>query len=419
MAAISVLIELFVILIAHAVSGIYSSNLKYSKKTTFVIWGVWLVLQGCLWCFGEFVINDTGMNFLSVFVSAFVFQYIIFFATTKGKLSQRLFTILTYSIFFCIFVGFNMAIQGSFPGMHSIIKLIIHIALMAGIVCYFLKCVCPLCRAASKSIVTEWYPLVFVSFVFVITIVAISVFPVKIASFYEPEFIPFLFLSISIFAVYPIIFSNIKNMTEIAMKKETEQQNELLLLQIEKENLQMTADRMARHDRRHHNLVLLELANKNDIENVKDYLKTLVDDDTGNLGEINYSKNPTINTVLSVYEKKAKEVGIKVEISARAGFDIPVSPKDLVIVIANLFENAINATKKLKTKEKIIDVDIREKDTRLLVKIENPCKTNLRFDEADYGIGISSVITTTEKYEGMYDFSVNDGTFISKVCLNF
>ena len=85
------------------------------------------------------------------------------------------------------------------------------------------------------------------------------------------EFIPFLFLSISIFAVYPVIFSNIKNMTEVAVKRETEQQNELLLLQIEKENLQMAADRMARHDRRHHNLVLLEFANKNDIETVKEY----------------------------------------------------------------------------------------------------------------------------------------------------
>ena len=177
-------------------------------------------------------------------------------------------------------MAFNTVIQGTFPGMNIIIRLIVLCALLIGILYYFLNFVCPLCRAASKSIVTEWYPLVFVSVIFVITIVAISVFPVKILSFYEPEFIPFLFLCISIFAVYPVIFSNIKNMTEIATKKETEQQNELLLLQIENENLQITADRMARHDRRHHNLVLLELANKNDIENIKDYLKTLVNDET-------------------------------------------------------------------------------------------------------------------------------------------
>ena len=419
MGIVSIVIEQLIILIAHAISGIYSSKLKYSKKTTFIIWGIWLVLQGCLWCFGEFVINDTGMKFLSVFVSAFVFQYIVFFVTTKGKLSQRLFTILTYSVFFCVFMAFNTVIQGTFPGMNIVIRLIVLCALLLGILYYFLNFVCPLCRVASKSMVAGWYPLVFVNFIFVITLVAISVFPVKIASIYEAEFIPFLFLSISIFAVYPIIFSNIKNMTEIAMKRETEQQNELLLLQIEKENMQMNADRMARHDRRHHNLVLLELANKNDIENVKSYLKTLTDDDTTGLNEVTYCKNPTINTVLTVYEKKAKEAGIDVKISARAGYDISVSPKDMVIVIANLFENAINAAKKLKSKEKEISVDIREKETRLLVKIENTCKPNLKFDESDYGIGISSVISTTENYEGMYDFSANEGIFVAKVCLNY
>ena len=419
MATISVLIEQLFILVAHAISGIYSSNLKYNKKTTFAIWSIWLVLQGGLWCFGEFLIKDIGMKFFSIFVSAFILQYIVFFATTKGRLSQRLFTILTYSVFFCIFMAFNTVIQGTFPGMNIVIRLIVLCALLIGILYYFLNFVCPLCRVASKSMVTGWYPLVFVNVIFVITLVALSVFPVKIESIYEPGFIPLLFLSISIFAVYPVIFSNINNMTEIAMKRETEQQNKLLHLQIENENLQMAADRMARHDRRHHNLVLQELANNNDIERVKDYLKTLVDDDSACFGEVSYCKNPTINTVLSVYEKKAKEAGIDVKISARAGYDIPISPNDLVVVIANLFENAINAVKKLKTSEKIIDVDIREKETRLLVKIENRCKPNMKFDESDYGIGISSVITTTEKYEGMYDFAVEYGKFVSKVWMNY
>ena len=92
---------------------------------------------------------------------------------------------------------------------------------------------------------------------------------------------------------------------------------------------------------------------------------------------------------------------------------------NISVLSINIYTDTINATKKLKSKEKIIDVDIREKETRLLVKIENPCKTNLKFDEVDYGIGISSVITTTEKYEGMYDFTAQDGTFSSKVCLNY
>ena len=363
--------------------------------------------------------KDIGIKFLLMFVSAFVCQYIVFFATTRGRFSQRLFVILTYSVFFCIFMAFNTAVQGTFSTMHIVVRLIVLSGLLAGVLYYYLKFVCPLCRSAAKVIVAGWYPLVFVDVVFVITLVAISVFPSKIKSFYEPTFISFFFLAVSIFAVYPVIFSNIKNMTEIATKKETEQQNKLLVLQIEKENLQMAADRMARHDRRHHNLVLLEYANKNDIENVKQYLITLVENDTGNAMGATYCRNTTINTVLSVYEKKARSAGINVNISARAGYDIPVSPKDMVIVIANLFENAINSAEKIKSKDKYITIDIREKDTRLLVKVENTCKANMKFSEVDYGIGINSVITTAEKYEGMYDFTVQNGVFSAKVCLNY
>ena len=208
-------------------------------------------------------------------------------------------------------------------------------------------------------------------------------------------------------------------MAEIATKRETEQQNKLLLLQIEKENLQMEADRLARHDRRHHNLVLLGFASNNDIDSVKAYLKNLVEADAEQIAEISPYTNSTIDTVLSVYEKKARAAGIQVNISVRAGREIPVSPQDLVIVIANLFENAVHATQKLKTKTKVIDIDIREKGRQLLVKVENPCKANLQFDESDYGIGINSVITATEKYEGMYNFTVENGRFSSKVCLNF
>ena len=84
-----VLIEQLVVLVAHAISGIYSTNLKYSKKTTFAIWGIWLVLQEALWCFGEFVATDIGIKFFSVFASAFIFQYIVFFLTTFAKIEKK------------------------------------------------------------------------------------------------------------------------------------------------------------------------------------------------------------------------------------------------------------------------------------------------------------------------------------------
>ena len=412
------IIQFILLLIAHAAAGIYSSNLKYSKKTTYIIWGTWVVLQTALLFYTEFVLTNWALQFFVGFVLSLVGQYVIFFVTTKGKLAQRVFTMLTYSIFFCIVMSLVTMVNGTFGELHWTLTALIQAALLFAIVFYFLRYVCPLCRTAAKNITTGWAPLIFVNIVFMITIILSSVFPVRLVSFGDPAVITFAFISVSIMSVYPVIFSSINSLSEAATKREVEAQNKMLIAQIEAENAQLAADSQARHDRRHHNLVMLEFANNNDIERVREYLKSLVESESEVWGEVRYCENMTINTVLTVYERRAKESGISVKISAKASRDLDVSPQDLVIVIANLFENAIHATAKHKSKEKMIDISIKGSAQRLLIKIDNPCKNNLTFDETLYGVGIRSVIATTNKYNGMYDFTAEDGIFSAKISLN-
>ena len=412
------IIQFILMLLAHAAAGIYSSTLKYSKKTTYIIWGAWVVLQTALLFYTEFVLTNLAMQFFVGFVLSLVGQYVIFFVTTKGKLAQRIFTMLTYSIFFCIAMSLFTMFNGTFGELHPILTARIQSALLFAIVFYFLRYVCPLCRTAARNITTGWAPLIFVNIVFLITVILSSVFPVRLTTFNDPAVITFIFLSVSIMAVYPVIFSNINSLSEAAMKRAVETQNELLLAQIEAETAQLAADSHERHDRRHHYLIMLEYANNGDLESVKEYLSNLVESDNEVWGEVRYCENMTMNTVLAVYERRAKENGIAVKISAEGSRDLNVLPQDLVIVIANLFENAINATAKLKKNDKRIDILIKESSQRLVIKVENPCKANLSFDESGYGVGIRSVIATTSKYEGMYDFTVEDGIFSAKVILN-
>ena len=412
------IIQFILLLIAHAAAGIYSSTLKYSTKTTYIIWGAWVVFQTALLFYTEFMLTNWAFQFFVGFVLSLVGQYIIFFVTTKGKLAQRIFTMLTYSIFFCIVMSLITMFNGTFGQLHWAFTVLIQAVLLFLNVTYFLCYVCPLCRAASKNITTGWAPLIFVNIVFIITIILSSVFPVRLTSFRDPACITFIFLSVSIMVVYPVIFSSIYSLSEAATKREVERQNKLLLAQIEAEKVQLAADSQARHDRRHHNLVLLEFANNNDIESVREYLKSLVKSESEVWGEVRHCENMTVNTVLTAYERRAKEDGIPVRISAKVSRDVTVLPQDLVIVIANLFENAINASSKLKTEEKSIDISIKETAQRLLINVENPCKEKLIFDESLYGVGIRSVIATTNKYDGMYDFSAEDGIFSAKVSLN-
>ena len=274
------IIEFIVLLVTHAAAGIYSSTLKYNKKITYIIWGTWVALQTALLLYSELVLTNQTLQFFVGFILSLIGQYVIFFVTTKGKLAQRIFTMLTYSIFFCIAMTFITMVKGTFDQLHWTLEALIHAAVLLVVVAYFLRYVCALCRTASKNITTGWAPMIFVNIVFLITIILCSVFPVRLTSFSGSAFITFVFLSISIMAVYPVIFSSINHMSEAADKREVETQNKLLIAQIEAESVQLDADSQARHDRRHHNLIMLEFANNNDIESVRKYLSSLVERDS-------------------------------------------------------------------------------------------------------------------------------------------
>lgn len=415
---VETIIGFIFLLIAHAAAGIYSCTLKYSKKTTYLIWGIWVVLQsGLLFC-AEFLMTDIPLQFFVGFILSLVGQYVIFFLTTTDGFSRRIFTMLTYSTFFCISTTFFTMVRGTFAQMGEVFIVLIHVVLLIAMMVYFLCYVCPLCHRAARNITTGWTPLIFVTIVFLVSVILSSIFPVRLTTFSDPAVITFVFLSVSIFAVYPVIFSNINNMSEAARKKEVELQNNLLLTQIEAEAAQLAADSQARHDRRHHNLVMLEFANNNEIASIREYLKNLMDSDDEIAGKVRFCGNTTVNTVLSVYERRARQSGIAVQISAKASRELPILPQDLVIIIANLFENAIHAAAKVKNRDGGINIHIKDNEQRLLIKVENPCKTSLIFGESFYGIGIRSVISTANKYDGMYDFTAEKGIFSAKISLN-
>ena len=96
------IVEFILLLVAHAAAGIYSSTLKYGKKVTYAIWGTWVVLQTALLFYTEFALTNWVLKFFIGFILSLIGQYVIFFVTTKGRLTQRIFTMMTYSLFFCI-----------------------------------------------------------------------------------------------------------------------------------------------------------------------------------------------------------------------------------------------------------------------------------------------------------------------------
>lgn len=409
------ILEFITVLAAHVAVGMLSVPLKYSKQKILLIWSIWVGLQACVLFVTENVSMHEPMRVLMGFVTTYVGQYAIFFATTRGSFGQRLFIILTYSNFFCIYMGIITPLLGSMPPQYALFGSLLRFVLLFSIVYFFLKQVCRLCREAAPNLSKEWRGLILVDIIFLLAIIASSVYPNRLQSLQDDALLPYLLLSAAIISVYPIVFSNIRNVSENAMKKGVEQQNKLLLAQIENENLRVAMANRARHDIRHHNLVLMGFVKQDDMESIRQYLDHLVADDM-ETAEKRYCRNATVHTVLSVYGKKAEQQGIPLRISASAGEELAVSPQDLVAILANLFENAVHGA--AKEKEPFIRIDIREGAQRLLIRVENRCRSGLFVDESMYGIGMNSIITAAQKYEGMVDFFAEDGVFTANINLN-
>ena len=111
-------IDAVTVMTAHVMIGLFSAPMKYKRRVSVLLWCVWGALQAILFIPATMPDVSPNFGFVAGFVAPYVGQYVLFFLTTKGKPTQRLFTILTYSVFFCIYMGITTAVIGSFPDLH-------------------------------------------------------------------------------------------------------------------------------------------------------------------------------------------------------------------------------------------------------------------------------------------------------------
>ena len=109
------------------------------------------------------------------------------------------------------------------------------------------------------------------------------------------------------------------------------------------------------------------------------------------------------------------------EIRAAAKPDISVPSPALVTVIANILENALHGAIESKAENPHITISIKHKSGRLVISCENTCVLALNFEEMPehlQGIGVHSVISTAEKYNGLCRFSAGNGIFSCTVVMD-
>lgn len=203
--------------------------------------------------------------------------------------------------------------------------------------------------------------------------------------------------------------------------------NRLLERQLEILEESVESGRRIRHDARHHNAVIAEYTRRGQKEELLQYLKEYEEEITQGVPET-ICGNTAVNNILAAYTRKARNEGIQVTLDVQIGKNLSFPSLDLVVILANAYENAIYACMEVKKnsdeRECFIRLMLKIKKNKLIITCRNTCRIETELkdgqpkSEFTGGVGVSSIIRTAEKYDGEYDFKNNKGVFVFRLIMN-
>lgn len=176
--------------------------------------------------------------------------------------------------------------------------------------------------------------------------------------------------------------------------------------------------KILRHDMRHYSGMINSLLDQGEYEQIR-LIAEHINEVTDENRVTKYCNNLIINTIFSRLMDQAHVIGVKVNYDIKVGKDIPVNQQELAIVIANLFENAVECVKGLEDTKRYVDVKIHCTDSYLLVQTKNECESEVAFDPVSglplsskgggHGFGMQSAQAFADKIKGNLGCYYEDG----------
>ena len=222
--------------------------------------------------------------------------------------------------------------------------------------------------------------------------------------------------------VYVVLFRYMAQSDHANRMKQLQANEKFLQAQIDSYKKIGENARQTRHDFRHHSMVIAEYAKNKDYQGILSYLSEYDEKERGKYQEA-FCKNHAADTVLSSYASRCEQSGIEIHADVWLEEKEEVSDYDLVTILANVLENAVNGCMELEGMRRI-EIFIGQKGSKLVMVCKNTCISDILFEdglpknrERD-GIGVESILSTAAKYSGVVDFSVSEGLFVCQIILS-
>ena len=297
----------------------------------------------------------------------------------------------------------------------------ITVALGYLILCYFVSSIAVILTKSFKTIlIFSILPFAYYLFDYTATVYTDLLYS---GSELVIEFLPF------VLCVAYLIFS-VVYFKEYEEKCEAKQHNQLMEMkrtQTEKEIEALKRSEYAisllRHDMRHFMNNIISYIDRGDTEKAKEYIREIIAS-ADKTAMQRYCDNEIVNIILSSYEKDIKEKGIQFKYSIQIPDKMPFSDVDFTSILSNGLENAINAVSELNPEDRVITLDLRMNEDKLLLSVKNPYARKFEMvngipqaRDSGHGLGTQSIKYITEKLKGNCQFVKKDGQFVLRVVL--
>jgi len=203
---------------------------------------------------------------------------------------------------------------------------------------------------------------------------------------------------------------------------------ELMMAEMKVRRSAIDLARRLRHDQRHHRAQIAEYMLSGQYEKVFEYLGAL-DEEAREvpMDKLVWCENETVNAILSGCSRKAAATGVAFAAEAHVGRTVALPDVELVAVVANLVENAIDACRPpspvlITLASPKVTCVLRQREFGIGITVTNPVPAGFALSDrglpcAEPGVGMESVRRVVERHGGQWTYELTDGILKCQVIL--
>jgi len=201
-------------------------------------------------------------------------------------------------------------------------------------------------------------------------------------------------------------------------------EKEYYLAQCELMQESLESIKSLRHDMKFHLATARDFTANNKAQEATDYLNSLL----GSIEEnemYSNTKNIAFDSIINFKLQNAIKENVKLDIKLLIPTFLHVEVADIVTIIGNLLDNALDAVSKVDDKQ--IKLDIEYSREILFIRVENTFDGLVEYDKdeniitrksgKDHGRGLKNIRKSVEEYNGHVEISHNESTFSVGVLL--